>query len=366
MERGAENTKPVEMKILTIVGARPQFVKAAALSREIAKRSGITEILLHTGQHYDQNMSDVFFDELEIPKPHYHLSIANLNHGAMTGRMIEGIEQVIIKEKPDMVLVYGDTNSTLAGALAAKKLHTKLAHVEAGLRSFDMQMPEEINRILTDRISDLLFCPTQQSVKNLKAEGFEHFDCKIIQTGDIMYDAALYYAKKAEQMPNIMEQIPQEKYILCTVHRAENTDNPHRLKSIFEALGAINKEVKIVLPLHPRTKSILEKEKIDTNISIIAPVGYLEMTQFTKNCELVITDSGGLQKEAYFFGKKCLVLRDTTEWTELIDNGYAMLGGFEKEKILKTFFDIQTQNTNSARNLYGNGVAAGEIVGGIL
>jgi len=354
------------MKILTIVGARPQFIKAAALSREIAKHSSITEILVHTGQHYDSNMSDVFFRELEIPRPDYNLSVANLNHGAMTGRMLEGIEQVILKEKPDIVIVYGDTNSTLAGALASKKLHVKLAHVEAGLRSFDMKMPEEMNRILTDRISDLLFCPTEQSVKNLKAEGFENFGCQIFQTGDIMYDAALYYAKKAEQMPEIVEKIPQEKYALCTIHRAENTDNPERLKSIFSALDIINKDIKIILPLHPRTKAILEREKISTNVSLIAPVGYLEMTQLTQNSELAITDSGGLQKESYFFGKKCLVLRDTTEWIELVDNGYAMLGGFEKQTILKIFSDLQAQKNDVTLNLYGSGSAADEILDKIV
>ena len=355
------------MKIITIVGARPQFVKAAALSREIAKHPDITEILVHTGQHYDSNMSHVFFDELEIPKPDYNLSIANLNHGAMTGRMLEGIEQVIVKEKPDIVLVYGDTNSTLAGALAAKKLHVKLAHVEAGLRSFDIKMPEEINRILTDRISDLLFCPTEQAVKNLKAEGFENFDCKICKTGDIMYDAALYYAKKTEQTPKTMEKVPQKKYILCTIHRAENTDNPERLKSIFNALDIINEEVEIILPLHPRTKNILEKEKINTRVSIIEPVGYLEMIQLTKNCELVITDSGGLQKESYFFGKKCLVLRDTTEWVELVTNEYAALAGSESNVIIRGWEVLKSKKTVKEQTLlYGNGASAKQIISEML
>jgi len=354
------------MKILTIVGARPQFIKAAALSREIAKHPEITEILVHTGQHYDHNMSDVFFTELEIPKPDYNLSIANLNHGAMTGRMLEGIEQVIVKEKPDMVLVYGDTNSTLAGALASKKLHVKLAHVEAGLRSFDIKMPEEINRILTDRMSDMLFCPTEQSIKNLKAEGFENFDCKIFQTGDIMYDAALFYAKKVEQIPEILAKIPHEQFVLCTIHRAENTDNPERLKNIFRALDIINEELKIILPLHPRTKAILEREKIITNVTLINPVGYLEMTHLTKNCELVITDSGGLQKEAYFFGKKCLVLRENTEWIELVNNGYAMLVGYKEEKIQKAFFNIQIQKKFFVLDLYGNGSTASQILSQII
>ena len=354
------------MRIITVIGARPQFIKAAALSREIAKHSEVEEIIVHTGQHYDSNMSDVFFTELEIPQPNYNLSIANLNHGAMTGRMMEGIEQVIVKEKPDMVLVYGDTNSTLAGALAAKKLHVKLAHVEAGLRSFDMLMPEEINRILTDRISDMLFCPTEQAVKNLRTEGFEKFACQIFQTGDIMYDTALFYANKAEQMPEVMAKIPGQKYILCTVHRAENTDDPERLRSVFSALDIINEEIKVILPLHPRTKAILEKERININVSIIEPVGYLVMTQLTKNCELVITDSGGLQKEAYFCGKKCMVLRDTTEWVELLENGYAILAGFEKETILKVFSKMQVRNKKTTINLYGNGSTAGQILHQIL
>ena len=349
-------------KILTVVGARPQFIKAAALSREIAKHADIAEAIVHTGQHYDANMSDIFFTELEIPKPDYNLSVANLNHGAMTGRMLEGIEQVILKEKPDIVLVYGDTNSTLAGALAAKKLHVKLAHVEAGLRSFDMQMPEEINRILTDRISDILFCPTEQAVKNLKTEGFENFDCQIFKTGDIMYDAALFYAKKAGKMPEIMKQIPQEKFILCTIHRAENTDNPQRLKSIFEALDEINKEIKIILPLHPRTKTILENEKIQTKVSIIDPVGYLIMTQLTNNAEMVITDSGGLQKEAYFYGKYCIVLRDTTEWVELVEYDCARLVGYVREKILESYYFMKGNNLSSFQGLYGQGKASYDIV----
>lgn len=354
------------MKILTVVGARPQFVKAAALSREMAKHPDITEVLVHTGQHYDANMSDIFFDELEIPKPNYNLSVANLNHGAMTGRMLEGIEQVILKEKPNMVLVYGDTNSTLAGALAAKKMHIKLAHVEAGLRSFDMQMPEEINRILTDRISDLLFCPTEQAVKNLRAEGFDNFDCNIYQTGDIMYDAALYYAQKAVKMPEIMQKIPRENYVLCTIHRAENTDNPERLKSIFEALDAINKEIKIILPLHPRTKTILAKENINTDVTIIEPVGYLIMTQLIKHCELVITDSGGLQKESYFFGKKCVVLRDSTEWVELVDNGYAVLASCKKERIIQAFKELKERISIYVSNIYGQGKASHWIVDKII
>ena len=354
------------LKILTIVGARPQFIKAAALSREIAKHSDISEIIVHTGQHYDYNMSDVFFTELEIPKPDYNLSIANLSHGAMTGRMLESIEQVILKEKPDIVLVYGDTNSTLAGALAAKKLHVKLAHVEAGLRHFDMQVPEEINRILTDRISDMLFCPTDQTVKNLIAEGFENYGCKIFQTGDVMYDAALYYAPKAEKMPETVDQIPKEKYILCTIHRAVNTDNPERLTSIFSALDDINEEIKVILPLHPRTKAIIEKERIKTNVSIIDPVGYFKMILLTKNCELIITDSGGLQREAYFWGKKSVLLYDITAWVELVANGYAMTAGAEKEKILQTYKELKEKTPMPFSDIFGIGNASKLIVDKII
>jgi len=237
-----------------------------------------------------------------------------------------------------------------------------LAHVEAGLRSFDMQMPEEINRILTDRISDLLFCPTEQALKNLRLEGFENFGCKIYQTGDIMYDAALYYTQKAEQKQEIAGKKLQEEYILCTIHRAENTDNPDRLKSIFNALDIINEEKKIILPLHPRTKAILEKEKIVSNISIIEPVGYLEMLQLIRNCKLVITDSGGLQKEAYFFGKKCIVLRDTTEWVELMDNGFVELAGSSKQAIVRSFKHLSVTHPGCNHQLYGDGACAPKIV----
>ena len=353
------------MKILTIVGARPQFIKAAVLSREIAKHPEISEIIVHTGQHYDSNMSDVFFEEMEIPLPKYNLSISNVGHGAMTGRMLEEIEKIMLQEKPDWVLVYGDTNSTLAGAIAAKKLNIKLIHVEGGLRNFDMSIPEEINRILTDRISNIIFCPTDEAVKNLKNEGFEHFDCKVYQTGDIMYDAALFYGQKAEKMPEIMAQIP-EKYILCTIHRAGNTDNIEHLKSILSALEEINQHIKILLPLHPRTKTILEREKIRTTISIVAPVGYLEMIQLTKNCEMVITDSGGLQKEASFWGKHCIILSESTPWVELVDNGYALLAGADTQTIINSWKAFAGKTISNKSQLYGNGTCAKQIIEKLL
>jgi UDP-GlcNAc3NAcA epimerase len=274
---------------------------------------------------------------MKIPKPEYNLAINSLSHGAMTGRMMEEIEKVILEEKPDWVLVYGDTNSTIAGSLAAKKQHIKVAHVEAGLRSFNMDMPEEINRILTDRISDILFCPTQTAVDNLKNEGYDNIDTKLINCGDVMLDAALYYAGMSSKL-NI--DLPQ-RFILSTVHRAENTDNPERLKNIFSALSEISKEISVVLPLHPRTRHILEKSKIDChNLHIIEPVGYLEMVDLLKNCEMVMTDSGGLQKEAYFFQKKCLTLRDETEWLELVQNGFNKLVGADRNYIISGFHRV--------------------------
>ena len=348
------------MKILTILGARPQFIKAGTVSREIAKYNDIDEIIVHTGQHYDTNMSDIFFEEMKIPKPNYFLGIGGKTHGAMTGQMMEKIEEVALREKPDWVLVYGDTNSTLAGALVASKLHIKLAHIEAGLRSFNMKMPEEINRILTDRVSNILFCPTKTAVDNLKNEGFDSFDCKVVHSGDVMYDGALFYKKLAKKPPYKIE----DNFILCTTHRAENTDNENRLKSIFEALNEIGEEREIVLPLHPRTKKIVQALNIDTqNLTIIEPVGYLEMVWLIDNCALVMTDSGGLQKEAYFFQKPCITLRDETEWVELVEHGFNILVGADREKIINTYKNYSSLFTvHSSLNLYGNGDASKIII----
>jgi len=348
------------MKIITVIGARPQFIKAAALSRAFSKHSNIKEIIIHTGQHFDKNMSDIFFDEMEIPKPDYHLNINGLGHGAMTGQMLEGIEKIILQEKPDYVLVFGDTNSTLAGALAAKKIHIKVVHVEAGLRSFNMEMPEEINRILTDRISDILFCPTKQSIKNLKNEGYDNITCKIEESGDVMQDAALYYLDKSNQKSQILNslQLTEKEFVLATIHRAENTDNIERLTSIIKALNKINETIKVVLPIHPRTKSILEKNNIQFDFLCIDPVGYFDMIQLINNCLLVCTDSGGLQKEAYFFNKFCITFRDQTEWIELVENGYNIITGADSDAIIDAFNELKQKPFYKASELYGGGKAA--------
>jgi len=345
------------MKIVTILGARPQFIKAGTVSLEIAKYDEIEEIIVHTGQHVDKNMSDVFFEEMKIPKPHCNLNINGLSHGAMTGQMLEKIEDVLVKEKPDWVLVYGDTNSTLAGALAASKLHIKVAHIEAGLRSFNMNMPEEINRIVTDRISNILFCPTDTAVENLKKEGYDNLDCKIVKSGDVMQDGALFYKDLAVKPDVKLEN----EYILCTVHRAENTDDLDRLKNIIDALNEINQEKQIVLPLHPRTKAILEKNNLKVNFTIIEPVGYLEMVYLIKNSTMIMTDSGGLQKEAFFFEKPCITLRDETEWVELIENSFNVLAGANKNIILDLYKKYNFNNDYSV-DLYGRGQASKSIL----
>ncbi len=350
------------MKIATIIGARPQFVKAATVSRALRKE-GLTEILIHTGQHFDENMSQIFFDEMEIPTPNYNLSISGLNHGAMTGRMLEKIEEVLIKEKPDYVLVYGDTNSTLAGALAASKLHIPVAHVEAGLRSFEMKMPEEINRILTDRISNLLFCPTQTAITNLEKEGFANFGCEIMQVGDVMYDAVLHYKEKVKTHSTVIQKqkLEGKHFVLATLHRAENTNDPVRLRNIIEAVNEINSQVQVVLPLHPRTKAFIQSQNIIIEASTIDPVGYFDMLALLAHCSLVMTDSGGLQKEAYFFHKFCITLRDQTEWIELLEVGANRLAGAQKNLIISQFKELINKPFESASRLYGDGNAAEKI-----
>lgn len=355
------------MKILTIVGARPQFIKASALSRAILNNPNFEEVIVHTGQHFDANMSDVFFDEMEIPTPKYHLNINSLSHGAMTGRMIEEIEKVLLAEKPDVLLVYGDTNSTLAGALAAKKIHIKVAHVEAGLRSFNMAMPEEINRILTDRISDFLFCPTDTAINNLKAEGYDNFNCEIIKSGDVMYDAALYYKKKAQSTSTILadNNIESGNYILATIHRQENTDNKANLAGIVEALNEVNASTKVLVPLHPRTKKIIADSGLSIDFAVIDPVGYIDMVQLTANAKLIMTDSGGLQKEAFFFGKNCVTMREQTEWVELVNHGFNITTGAVKDVIVNGYKIMLNKQNNFNVNLYGTGNAAEEILEGI-
>jgi len=349
--------------ILTVVGARPQFVKAATVSREL-KKVGIEEKIIHTGQHFDKNMSDIFFSQMEIPEPTYNLEIHSLSHGAMTGRMIEQLEIVFQKENPDLVIVYGDTNSTLAGAIAAQKLHIPIAHVEAGLRSFNMNMPEEANRILTDRISSMLFCPTDHAVTNLKKEGFDNFPCKVIRSGDVMQDAALFYETRANQKSTIIKDLDLEnsRYILCTIHRQENTDDLLRLGNIISSLNELSKDYRIVLPIHPRTNSIIKNLSVKIEFDLIDPVGYFDMIQLIKNSEFVMTDSGGLQKEAFFFKKFCITLRDETEWIELVNYEFNVLVGTNKERILSEAKKMFRKTADFNIDLYGNGKAAEKIV----
>lgn len=345
-------------KIVTILGARPQFVKAAVLSRIIATYEEIEEVIIHTGQHFDKNMSDVFFEEMKIPKPKYNLAVNNMSHGAMTGKMLLEIERVLLDEKPDAVIVYGDTNSTLAGALAAKKLHLKVVHIEAGLRSFNMKMPEEINRVLTDKISDLLSCPTDIAIKNLEREGIDNSKVQIEKHGDIMKDAVAYYQQLSSDKSSIINDLNLigEKFVLATIHRQENTDDVDKLKSIFESLEKVHETHKVVLPLHPRTQKVLEENNMTTNIVLTEPVGYYSMLELLKNCTMVITDSGGLQKEAFFNKKHCIIVRDETEWIELVDKGYAKIVGSNSSSILDAFTSFKNSNKDFSEELYGNNV----------
>lgn len=317
-------------KILTILGARPQFIKASVVSHAIAQTENITEVLVHTGQHFDANMSDVFFTELGMEKPHYFLDIHGGTHGAMTGRMLEAVEKVLLKEQPDAVLVYGDTNSTLAGALAAAKLHIPVAHVEAGLRSFNMKMPEEVNRILTDRISQWLFTPTHTASANLLREGYGQD--AITEVGDVMYDVARHHGRRVQPDTGLMASLglASKGYMLATIHRQENTDHPQRLAIIVQALIATTaRTLPVVWPLHPRTRAVLEKtgllDTLSSQVKLIDPVGYLDMVQLEKFAALIATDSGGVQKEAFFYQVPCVTLRDETEWVELIEAGWNRL-----------------------------------------
>ncbi|MDL2297126.1 UDP-N-acetylglucosamine 2-epimerase (non-hydrolyzing) [Bacteroidales bacterium OttesenSCG-928-C03] len=350
------------MKIITVIGARPQFIKAAPISRAIDRHADIQEIVIHTGQHFDDNMSSVFFEEMDIRKPAYNLGINSLSHGAMTGLMLAKIEEILLIEKPDWMMVYGDTNSTLAGALAAKKIHINVAHVESGLRSFNMRMPEEVNRVLTDRISDLLFCPTPQAVDNLLKEGYANRSCHIVQTGDVMLDAARLFTPSAKKPP---VDIP-ERFILCTFHRAENTDNPETLSELIAGIDEIAQEVAVVCPLHPRTKAKLLDNGYDlTNspILFIEPVGYLEMIWLLSHASLVMTDSGGLQKEAYFFQKQCITLRNETEWVELVELGANHLAGTNRAQIVDIYHDLlNPRPVDFSLPLYGDGNASEKIV----
>ena len=353
------------MKVATVVGARPQFIKAAVVSRALKNYGDISEFIIHTGQHYDENMSHVFFDEMEIPQPLYNLEVKEPLHGAMTASMLAGIEKILIDEKPDYVLIYGDTNSTLAGALAASKLHIPVAHVEAGLRSFNRQMPEEINRIVADQISNILFCPTQKAIDNLMEEGFNKGIHQIYNTGDVMYDAALYYADKGGDYILKKMNLLSNDFLLCTIHRAENTNDIARLKNIIEALNILHKTIPVILPLHPRTKAAMQRENIHTDFIITKPVGYLDMLQLLKNCSLVITDSGGLQKEAYYFNKYCIIPRDETEWVELVENNFCTLTGSNTDMIVQTANSYRGKKIESSVSLYGKG-NAGDLIVNIL
>lgn len=350
-------------KILTVIGARPQFIKASILSMLFYKDSDLEEVLIHTGQHYDDNMSRIFFEEMNIPKPKYNLGIKSNLHGEMTGLMMIEIEKIALKESPDCILVYGDTNSTLAGALVASKLNIKLAHVEAGLRSFNNVMPEEINRIITDRVSNILFCPSENAILNLKKEGFDHFrEKKIINTGDIMFDASIFFSGR---VINNNLQLDKE-FILCTIHRAENVDNDENLLTIMESINEIGKKTKIIFPIHPRTRSKIEAININykkkyLNIDFIDPLGYIDMISYIKNCNYVITDSGGLQKEAFFMKKMCLTLRDQTEWVELVEGGYNYLCEIDSDKILEANSKILTISKSFVENFYGIG-NSGEVI----
>lgn len=353
-------------KILTILGARPQFIKASAVSNAITKTHLFEEIVVHTGQHFDENMSDIFFSELGMNRPKYELNINGGNHGNMTGRMLIEIEQTLLKEKPDIVLVYGDTNSTLAGALSAAKLHIPVAHVEAGLRSFNMHMPEEINRILTDRISTWLFTPTELANHNLIAEGFP--DKKIHMVGDVMYDVALLHGTRVSTDEGIMSQLrlQDKSYILATIHRAENTDNAERLNIIVSALIETSKVLPVVWPLHPRTKIALQKmglfDSLSQHIKIINPVGYMDMIQLEKFSALIATDSGGVQKEAFFYKVPCVTLRSETEWVELLDGGWNRIAPLNSSIELKDCICEAINSMGEDIIPYGKGNAADEIV----
>lgn len=347
------------MKILTVIGARPQFIKAATVSRQFEQREGVREVIVHTGQHYDSNMSDIFFEELQIPQPHYNLGVGGGLHGEMTGKQMEAIEKVLLDEKPDCVLVYGDTNSTLAGALSAVKLHIPVAHVEAGLRSFNRKMPEEINRVLTDHASTILFTPTDLATKNLVNEGIR--GGQVLQVGDVMYDASLFYKHRARK-PVWFDGLCIEKntYVLCTVHRAENTDDLVRMKDIMAGLSASG--LSVVLPLHPRTRKVLAdlSMPVPENVKIVDPVGYLEMVWLEMNAKLIATDSGGVQKEAFFHGKYCITLRDETEWVELVESGWNTLVGSNKCKITESL--LMAPQDIAQANLYGEGDASERLV----
>ena len=371
-------------KIITVIGARPQIIKAAAISRAIKNNFSdkILEVIVHTGQHYDENMSQIFFEELEIPFPNYNLNVGSGSHGEQTAKMLEGLENIYVQENPDAVIVYGDTNSTIAGALAASKIHIPVIHIEAGLRSFNKAMPEEINRIACDHMSTLLFTPSETGHRNLLNEGIKNDqkeaasidNPKIYLCGDIMYDNSLYFSAMSEQKSEILKEleITTDGFILCTIHRDTNTDDTANLNAIFRGLLRIQKTstLKIVLPLHPRTKdkmtsnldnSLLLEITQNRNIKIIQPLGFLDIISLEKNARLIITDSGGLQKEAFFFQKPCVILREQTEWIEIVENGNALIAGANELKIISSVETLIKKTDYTYPNLYGDGNAANFI-----
>lgn len=368
-------------KIITVVGARPQIIKAAALSRAIKNHYSdkIKEVIVHTGQHYDENMSQVFFDELGIPSPDINLSVGSGSHGKQTATMIEGIEKVIMDEKPNAIVVYGDTNSTLAAGVAASKIHIPVVHIEAGLRSYNKKMPEEVNRIMCDHVSSLLFSPTKTGVENLIKEGFKEEaggtysmdNPGVFHCGDVMYDNSIHFSEMSAQQSTVLadNNLTEGQFILSTIHRNDNTDTPERITGIFEALQTISKDnnIEIVLPLHPRTAKILTENlpselyqaiQDNPNIKLIPPVSFLDMIALEKNSKMVITDSGGVQKEAFFFNKACVILRPETEWVELVSCGSAKIVGWDKNKIIEAYTRYANDSDLQFPPIFGDGKAA--------
>ncbi len=345
------------MKIINIIGARPQFVKVGIVNKSLIEDKDFESLIIHTGQHYDENMSKIFFDELEIARPDYNLEVGSGTHGKQTAAMLSGIEEVLIKEKPDWVLVYGDTNSTVAGSLAAAKLHIKTAHIEAGLRSFNRLMPEEINRIATDHISDLLFAPTKTAMELLTKEGLES---KSVFSGDVMFDSILYFEKLAEKKKQIENITSLKDFYLATIHRQENTDDIERLQNIFTAFSQL--DFPVILPLHPRTQKLISNIKYSDNVKIIDPISYLEMILLLKHCKKVLTDSGGLQKEAYFLRKQCVTLRDETEWTETLENNWNFVVGTDTKLILEK---VKADKIDKQNDYFGDGKSVDKILSAI-
>ncbi|MCQ2332441.1 MAG: UDP-N-acetylglucosamine 2-epimerase (non-hydrolyzing) [Paludibacteraceae bacterium] len=369
------------IKLLTIIGARPQIIKAAAISRTVREKFAgqVEEKILHTGQHYDENMSGVFFGELGIPKPDYNLGVGSGTHGTQTAKMIAGIEEVLTKEHFDGMILYGDTNSTLAGAVAASKLHVPVFHIEAGLRSYNMAMPEEINRIVCDQVSSICFAPTETAMRNLRAEGFETSDAtfangkkrRIVKTGDVMYDNSMWFSKIADKKYNVQED---REYALATIHRDNNTDSKERLTSIFKAIEEIAKEIRVVLPLHPRTLKMMEvnltkemRQRIKDNkrIEIIEPASFLKMTALEKHARIILTDSGGVQKEAFFFERPCVILRPETEWVEITEHGAGIIADAQYDRIVGAYRELVGRKVNFPP-LFGDGKASEQILDEIV